>query len=128
MKTCSSTAVQLVPTDPIRLPLCLSCLSSVHLVKSSDRMGLGDMCAEVEAKGPQRVPLAGALWRITINSADNNPLDFEDKYSRIHTHTHARRQAPLGEGEGTVQGGLNTEGHFKRARFCPRDAGVRGWM
>lgn len=34
-----SSSLQLVPTDPIALPFWLSCLSSVHLVKSLDKAG-----------------------------------------------------------------------------------------
>lgn len=66
-------------------------------MKSSDRTGLGEMCVKVEAKGPQRVPVMQAhCGGITINSADNNPLDFEDKYSGLRAHIHT--QAPLGGG------------------------------
>lgn len=99
--------MQLVPTDPVTLLLRLSCLSFVHLGRSLCKTGLSEKCVVPEVKGSLRVFCsAGALWRIIINFAFNNTLDFEDKCSYLRTQT------PFGEGEGALRGGLEGGGSF----------------
>lgn len=78
-------------------PICLlprlSCLSLVRLDKSLGKTVLCETCVVLEVKWAQKVLCsAGALWRIIINSAHNNTLDFEDKCSCPYTHTNTDKE------------------------------------
>lgn len=82
----------------------------------------------MEAKGPSRVPVLQAHWKglplilqTTIHlTLKTNVHDYVHKHTLSHTHTQTHQS---GRGRVLVQGGLKVEGHFKRAKSCPRELG-----